>query len=171
AGRGSERQGAVAAHQEGIALVVRSVRPVAVVPELLPVLPTGAAGEGTEERMAMPTPAAEPVVDEDEYNPMAAARAVSTRAREGSGVMRLFSRPRLGFGAITAHVRKPVPGGVPRWERACQLTWWAFYQEIGAEPGRWLTTIDGEPPQVTLHPGDSRRIASFVQRALAPHLE
>jgi len=167
----SDGQDAVVAHQEGNALIVRSVRPVAVVPELLSLLPNIAAGEGAEERMPMPTPAAEPVVDEDEYNPMAAARAVSTRAREGSGVMRLFSRPRLGFGAITAHVRKPVPGGVPRWERACQLTWWDFDQEYGAGPGRWFTTIDGDPPQVTLHPGDSRRIASFVQRALAPHLE
>src|SRR5690606_11037483 len=133
--------------------------------------PDRAAGRGTEERLAMPTPAADPVADEDEYNPMAAARAVSTRAREGSGVMRLFSRPRLGFGAITAHVRKPVPGGVPRWERACQLRWRDFDQEYGAGPARWFTTIDGDPPQGSWHPGDSRRIAAFVQRALAPHLE
>jgi len=168
----TDGQDAVVAHQEGNAIVVRSVRPAAIIPELLSMLPDIPAGQGAEERMPMAGSSEEPRYgqDDDEFDPMAMARVRPSRASEGSGVLRLFARPRLGFGAINAQVRKSRRG-VSRWAQVCRLTWWDFDQENGSGPGRWYTTIDGDPPYLTLHPGDSRRIASYLQRTLAAHLE
>ncbi|MGH3467139.1 MAG: ESX secretion-associated protein EspG, partial [Thermocrispum sp.] len=165
----SDGRDAVLARQHGNHLAVGLVRPTAVVPAIVDLLPDIPPGRGASLTM----PAAQhqpPSRDEDDYDPLAAARDRPTAGGSERAVARIFGRPRLGFGALTASVRQAAPGGEQRWHRLGQLTWWDIQQENGAGPGRWFTTTSGDPPQLSLHPGDNARLAGYLQQLVGPHL-
>lgn len=163
----SDGRDAVLAHQQGNLLVLTEVRPTSVVAEAVGMLPRIRAGQGASMRMPAPGGAQPAPADDDFSNPLASARARTSAPPQERGLARVFGQPRLGLGVIAASARTGEP---PRWRRLCQLSWWDFDQEDGAGPGRWFSTVDGDPPQLNLHPRDSARIAQYLHQLVDPHL-
>lgn len=168
----SDGRDAVLARQDGNHLGIWLVRPTAVVTATVDVLPNIPGGRGSSLTMPMPHPGQRRSARDDgeDYDPLAGARERPSSSRPERAVARVFAQPRLGFGALTASIRRTAPGGEQRWHRLCQLTWWDIDQENGAGAGRWFTTTEGDPPQLSLHPGDNRRLAGYLQQLLGPHL-
>ncbi|WP_051399442.1 ESX secretion-associated protein EspG [Haloechinothrix halophila] len=164
----SDGRDAVVGRQDGNYIVMTPVRATAVIPATLDVLPRIPAGRGTSATMPMPGQQRHRSDDDENYNPLAAARDnPAATGRHERTIARVFEQDKLGLGSLTASIRS---GNQPRWQRLCQLTWWDFDQERGAGPGRWFTSTTGDPPQLSLHPGDSQRLTHFVQQLVGPHL-
>ncbi|MFB9726253.1 ESX secretion-associated protein EspG [Haloechinothrix salitolerans] len=163
----SDGRDAVIGTQQGNHIVLTPVRATAVVPATLDVLPRIPAGRGTSATMPMPVQRPRQQPDDENYNPLAAARDnPAATGRHERTIARLFEQEKLGLGALTATVSSGTP---PKWQQLCQLTWWDFNQERGG-PGRWFTSTAGDPPQTSIHPGDNQRIAHYIQQLVDPHL-
>lgn len=169
----SDGRGAMLARQEANHLVLTEVRATGVVAAIVDLLPNIAPARGASMSMPAPQPRQERPSGEDDhgYDPLAGARerpgATSPQQRR---IGRVFAQPRLGFGSLSATMVTTAAGEAPRTQRLAQVTWWDFDQEQGAGPGRWYATVDGDPPTMTMHPGDNRQLTGYLQGLVGPHL-
>lgn len=169
----SDGRDAVLARQTGNQLILTEVRTTGVVAAIVDLLPNIPPARGTS--MSMPAPQQRPEhpsgENDEGYDPLAGARErPGSTSPQQRRIGRVFAQPRLGIGSISATTVTAAPGEGPRTQRLCQVTWWDFDQEQGAGPGRWYATVDGEPPTMTIHPGDNRQLVGYVQGLVGPHL-
>lgn len=154
----SNGQYAVLTRQDGNMLVFTEVRPSAIVPSIVELLPATPAAAGQSVTVAKPEKRGRHALDEGAYDPF--ARVTRPRpAASGPGqlrmVERIFHKPKLRIGQFT-----PFPG------RGAPLTPTAWFD---TPDGRYFVTAreaaDGQS-WLTYAPADNARIAHHLHSQL-----
>jgi hypothetical protein len=166
---GSNGQYAVVVRQNENKLLFEEVRPTAIVPAVVDLIPLTPAGPGQSVTIPKPSSAPPPRrrVDDGTYDPFASM--TRTRTQSGSSgqqlrsIERIFEKPKLRVGQFTAFVRD-------RQGRAVDLSPLAWFD---TEAGRYLMSShqagDGQG-WLTYSPADNARIAQQLYSQLEGYL-
>lgn len=158
-----EGQYAVLAKQDGNLLVFEEIRPEAVVPAVVDLLPSKGAGPGQSVTVAKPAP--EPrgrhrKPDGDSYDPFAGvSRPRSQSSAQLRAVERMFEKPKIRLGQFTTFVR-----GRDGKETVSEPVVW-----FDTEEGRFFSTTrvaDDGQQWLTYAPADRARIAHHLRAQL-----
>jgi hypothetical protein len=163
----TDGQYAVVARQEENLLVFEEARPTGLVPAVVDLLPLTPAAAGQSVTVARPGPRRQRPrhsADEGGYDPFAGVAAPrSQSSTQLRAVERIFEKPRLRIGQITAFVRgrngKEVDLGPMAW--------------FDTEEGRYFTTMNGASDGqewITYAPADNARIAQHLYSQLEGYL-
>lgn len=153
--------------QKENSLVFHEVRPTAVVPETVALLPDVPQARGGPVSVPVKGEKKPVRADDDEpYDPFAKARAKQPSS-QAKALERIFSHRILGIGAFHPTVKAAAEPFIP-------VAWVDTEQENELGPGRHFCSgrieVDGTR-WTTYTPGDKSRIAQYLHGMLAPHLE
>ncbi|WP_007025087.1 ESX secretion-associated protein EspG [Saccharomonospora iraqiensis] len=152
----AHRQTAVLARQDGDALIVELIRPEALVPAIVHLLPPTPPAPGQSVTVAKPQQRPQRRTEEDSYDPFAGASAPRSRsAPQMRAVERMFEKPQLRMGQFTAF----VSGGNGAATPLEPVAW--FDSEDGRVFCTGRTADDGRK-WLTYAPADANRISQHL---------
>jgi hypothetical protein len=149
---------AVIAHRQDNALIFADVRPAAIVPSIVDLLPAVPPAGGQSVTVAKPAPQRGRHVDDEAYDPFANVSAPgprSTASAQLRTVERIFQQPKLRIGQFTAFVNGSGPLSPTAW--------------FDTPDGRYfVTSRDAEDGQswMTYAPADNHRIGQHLHAQL-----
>ncbi|MTD57795.1 ESX secretion-associated protein EspG [Amycolatopsis pithecellobii] len=151
----SDRQYAVVARQDRDAVIFTDVRPTALVPGIVDLLPLTPAAAGQSVTVAKPAKRAKHRRDDDSYDPFAGVgKPRSSAPAQLRVVERIFQKPKLRIGQF---------GAVVQGRRLTPTAW------FDTEEGRYfVTSRQAEDGQnwLTYAPADNARIAHHLHEQL-----
>lgn len=151
----AQRQVAVLVRQAGEALLFELIRPEALVPAIVHLLPPTPPAPGQSVTVAKPRQRPQRCPEEDSYDPFAGASAPRSRAApQMRTVERMFEKPQLRMGQFTAFV-----SGGGRSTSLEPVVW--FDSEDGRIFCTGRTADDGQK-WLTYAPADANRISQHL---------
>ncbi|WP_236790078.1 ESX secretion-associated protein EspG [Amycolatopsis sp. GM8] len=154
----SNGQYALVAKQDENSMIFTDVRPAAIVPGVVDLLPLTAAAAGQSVTVVKPVKRAKHRLDDNSYDPFAnVAKPRSTAPAQLRVVERIFQKPKLRIGQFSAVVQG---------QRLTPTAW------FDTEEGRYfVTSRQAEDGQnwLTYAPADNARIAHHIFEQLQPY--